>query len=53
MSGTIKIKNALISVFNKEGLDELASLLKKNDVQFFSTGGTEKFLRDKGYDVPR
>lgn len=45
------IKNALISVFHKEGLDEILEELKKNNVQILSTGGTRQYIEDKGYEV--
>jgi phosphoribosylaminoimidazolecarboxamide formyltransferase / IMP cyclohydrolase len=47
----IKIKRALLSVFYKDGLEELALALANNGVELYSTGGTEKFLRDKGFAV--
>jgi phosphoribosylaminoimidazolecarboxamide formyltransferase / IMP cyclohydrolase len=45
-----KIKSALISVFNKDGLEEIVKLLHKNNVKIISTGGTAKFIR--GLEVP-
>ena len=42
----IPIKNALISVFNKEGLASIAQTLDKHGVSIYSTGGTETFLKD-------
>ncbi|HET6513391.1 MAG TPA: bifunctional phosphoribosylaminoimidazolecarboxamide formyltransferase/IMP cyclohydrolase [Candidatus Kapabacteria bacterium] len=47
----IKIKRALLSVFYKDGLEDLAKSLTANGVELYSTGGTEKFLRDKGFAV--
>ena len=44
-----KIKTALVSVFHKDGLDELLAELQKNGVQFISTGGTQKFIESLGY----
>ena len=49
MSGTKKIKNALISVFHKDGLDEILKKLNKESVEFFSTGGTQDFIESLGY----
>ncbi|PST82326.1 bifunctional phosphoribosylaminoimidazolecarboxamide formyltransferase/IMP cyclohydrolase PurH [Pedobacter yulinensis] len=46
MSQPIKIKNALISVYYKDGLEPLVKLLAANGVQLFSTGGTEQFIKD-------
>lgn len=45
------IKSALISVFHKEGLEPIARKLHQLDVKLYSTGGTEKFLRDLGLPV--
>ena len=41
------IKRALVSVYYKEGLEEIANLLHKNNVEILSTGGTYKFLLEK------
>lgn len=46
-----KIQSALVSVFSKEGLDEVAAQLKKQAILVYSTGGTAAFLRDKGLNV--
>ena len=40
-----KINSALISVFNKDGLDEIIKLLHKHKVKIISTGGTAEFVR--------
>lgn len=40
----IKIKNALISVFSKEGLEEIVIELHALGVHLFSTGGTYSFI---------
>ena len=40
-----KITSALISVFNKEGLEEIVKLLAKHKIKIISTGGTAKFIR--------
>ena len=40
-----KIKSALVSVFNKDGLEEIIKLLAKYDVKIISTGGTAEFIR--------
>jgi len=50
MSQQIKIKNALISVYYKDGLEPLVRLLSQQGVQLFSTGGTEQFIKD--LDLP-
>ena len=43
----IKIARALISVFDKSGIVELAKFLKKINVEILSTGGTAKILNGK------
>ena len=48
MSAPKKIKNALISVFHKDGLDEILSKLHKEGVEFYSTGGTQTFIESLG-----
>ena len=44
-----KIKNALISVYHKDGLDEILNILNEEGVSFFSTGGTLEFIGTLGY----
>lgn len=43
------IKTALVSVFHKDGLEEILALLHKNGVQLLSTGGTQTFIEGLGY----
>jgi len=43
-----KIKNALVSVFHKEGLENILKTLDKNDVQLYSTGGTYNYIEELG-----
>jgi phosphoribosylaminoimidazolecarboxamide formyltransferase/IMP cyclohydrolase len=43
-----KIKSALISVFYKDGLDEIVKTLHSLDVKIWSTGGTFTFIHDLG-----
>ena len=50
MMETKQIKTALISVFHKDGLDELLKKLNEEGVKFLSTGGTQKFIESLGYD---
>jgi len=45
---TKKIKSALISVFDKGGLDKIISSLKQSDIKVYSTGGTYKHLIENG-----
>ena len=49
MSSTKKIKTALVSVFHKDGLDELLKKLHEEGVSFLSTGGTQSFIESLGY----
>lgn len=49
MTNQKPIKTALISVFYKDGLDDILRLLHKEGVQFLSTGGTRKFIEELGY----
>jgi len=45
---TRKIKSALISVFDKSGLDGIITQLKDSDIKIYSTGGTFDFLEKHG-----
>lgn len=49
MSSTNKIKTALVSVFHKDGLEELLAKLHAEGVKFLSTGGTHQFIESLGY----
>ncbi len=51
MSNTKKIKSALISVFHKDGLAPIVQKLSDLGVVLYSTGGTEKFIRELGLNV--
>ena len=44
-----KIKTALVSVYHKDGLDEIITLLHNDGVKFLSTGGTKSFIESLGY----
>ncbi len=44
-----RIKTALISVFHKDGLEQLLASLHKDGVKFLSTGGTQAFIESLGY----
>lgn len=48
-----KIQNALISVFDKNGLDPIIKKLQENDVIIYSTGGTYDYLTDLGVSVEK
>lgn len=45
------IKRALISVFKKDGILELASFLAEMGVEIISTGGTYRYLKDNNIKV--
>ncbi len=49
MSETKRIKTALVSVYHKEGLDEIITKLHEEGVKFLSTGGTRQFIESLGY----
>ena len=53
MAETMKIKTALVSVFHKDGLDELLAKLNEEGVKFLSTGGTQKFIESLGYECEK
>ena len=44
------IKKALVSVYHKDGLDDLLRKLNEEGVKFLSTGGTQKFIESLGYE---
>ena len=50
MEGMRKINTALVSVFHKEGLDDLLKTLNADGVKFLSTGGTQSFIESLGYE---
>ena len=47
----MKIQSALISVFDKNGIDSLAKSLAANGVTIYSTGGTQNYLEGLGLEV--
>ena len=49
MSETKRIKTALVSVYHKDGLDEIITKLHEEGVKFLSTGGTRQFIESLGY----
>ncbi|MFD2529409.1 bifunctional phosphoribosylaminoimidazolecarboxamide formyltransferase/IMP cyclohydrolase [Polaribacter marinaquae] len=51
MSTSKTIKSALISVFHKDGLEPIVRKLNELNVTIYSTGGTEKFIKDLGINV--
>ena len=46
-----KITSALISVFDKNGLEPIIKELVDNGVTLYSTGGTETFIKNLSYQV--
>ena len=53
MAETKTIKTALISVFHKDGLDQLLEKLNSEGVRFLSTGGTQTFIESLGYECQK
>ncbi|WP_372793117.1 bifunctional phosphoribosylaminoimidazolecarboxamide formyltransferase/IMP cyclohydrolase [Lutibacter sp.] len=51
MNSSKKAKSALISVFNKDGLQPIVEKLNNLGIVIYSTGGTEKFIKDLGINV--
>ncbi|GFR80688.1 bifunctional purine biosynthesis protein PurH [Elysia marginata] len=49
--GDIRIQSALISVYDKEGIEEVAKELTELGVRIYSTGGTQAFLTEKGFNI--
>tara|TARA_B110000881_G_scaffold169909_1_gene153479 strand:+ start:320 stop:1840 length:1521 start_codon:yes stop_codon:yes gene_type:complete len=47
------IKNALISVFHKDGLGPIVQQLNQLGIEIYSTGGTQKFIEEEGIKVNR
>ena len=51
MSTSKTIKSALISVFHKDGLEPIVKKLHQLNITIYSTGGTEKFIKELGIPV--
>ncbi len=51
MNTTKKIASALISVFDKTGLEPIVQSLHQDNVTIYSTGGTETFIKNLGIPV--
>ncbi|MBT7859791.1 MAG: IMP cyclohydrolase [Gemmatimonadetes bacterium] len=51
MSQQIKVRRALVSVWDKSGLDTFVSGLQELGVQILSTGGTARAIREAGVEV--
>ena len=48
MSTTKKIRTALVSVYNKDGIGEIVKKLHANGVELLSTGGTQTYIESLG-----
>jgi phosphoribosylaminoimidazolecarboxamide formyltransferase/IMP cyclohydrolase len=51
MSDLKLAKSALISVFSKDGLAPIVKKLNQLGITIYSTGGTEKYIKDLGIEV--
>ncbi|NDI97777.1 bifunctional phosphoribosylaminoimidazolecarboxamide formyltransferase/IMP cyclohydrolase [Flavobacterium sp. LaA7.5] len=51
MSTQKTISSALISVFDKDGLEPIVRKLHEHNITIYSTGGTESFIKDLGIPV--
>ena len=51
MQQSVSISNALISVFYKDGLDEIVHELASAGVSLYSTGGTATYIEQLGLPV--
>ena len=51
MNSFIKPKNALISVFHKDGLSSIIEQLNRLNVEIYSTGGTQEYIEQMGVTV--
>lgn len=50
MAESKRIRTALVSVFHKDGLEDLLRKLNEEGVKFLSTGGTQAFIESLGYE---
>ena len=48
-----KIKSALISVFNKDKIENICTLLTANNIKIYSTGGTYDFISKLGVKLEK
>ncbi|PCH77549.1 MAG: bifunctional phosphoribosylaminoimidazolecarboxamide formyltransferase/IMP cyclohydrolase PurH [Flavobacteriaceae bacterium] len=51
MNSNKTAKSALISVFHKDGLEPIIRKFDELGITMYSTGGTEKFIKDLGFKV--
>jgi len=49
----MRIRNALISVFHKDGLGPIVDALNAGGTTIYSTGGTQAFIEERGINVER
>ena len=53
MQDTFRVSSALISVFDKKGLEPIVEKLYQLGVTIYSTGGTADYIDSLGFDVVR
>ncbi|GIR81688.1 MAG: hypothetical protein CM15mP83_4140 [Flavobacteriaceae bacterium] len=53
MQDTIRVSSALISVFDKDGLEPIVEKLNQLGVTIYSTGGTADYIDSLGIEVIR
>ena len=51
MKSKIKIRSALVSVFNKEGLEPIIKEFERKKIIIYSTGGTGKYIEKLGLNT--
>lgn len=51
MENIKKAKSALISVFNKDGLEPIVRRMNELGIVIYSTGGTQNYIKSLGFDV--
>tara|TARA_A100001015_G_scaffold187731_1_gene209103 strand:- start:1051 stop:2556 length:1506 start_codon:yes stop_codon:yes gene_type:complete len=47
------VKSALISVYNKKNIEKIAKKFQHLNIQIISTGGTEKYLSELGFEIEK
>ena len=47
------VKSALISVYNKKNIEKIAKKFQHLNIQIISTGGTEKYLSELGFEIKK
>ena len=53
MQDTFRVSSAMISVFDKKGLEPIVEKLYQLGVTIYSTGGTADYIDSLGFDVVR